>query len=312
MKLSELEELNLRDVWEKEDTHFTKWLSEDKNLKILGSELGIEIELEDIKSEHPVGKFKADLFCTDDQGNNIIIENQLEKTNHDHLGKLITYASGLDCKTIIWIVKDANPEHMQAIEWLNNKTDDLNFFLVKIRVFKIDNSSPAPKFEILIQPNDWSKKLQRIVADKEGVSPGQQEARRYWNHFTEYMSEFYTNSKTPSIPLKSIGYLYFSIGTSKGHIRLRKSLRESVIRITLVIKKKHFDVAKQILNNKEDIKELIHCDKVHWNEEMLEKNQEIWFSFEKRLDDMTEEEQFEWLCQYSLKLKEWFSSKYVQ
>ena len=160
INLGTLEEIkDLREVWSHEAHDFTPWLA--KNISILGDEVGIDISIEETESS--VGDFNVDIFATDaDTGKKIIIENQLEETDHDHLGKLITYASGKSADLVIWLVRKARPEHRAAIEWLNNHTDEgVGFILCEIKVFRIGNSEPAPKFEIIEQPNNWVKEMKK-------------------------------------------------------------------------------------------------------------------------------------------------------
>ena len=124
MKLGKLEQItDLRSVWKHEAKDFTPWLAKEENLEILSEAVGIDIVVEEQESN--VGDFSVDLFATEEgTGRRIIIENQLEETNHDHLGKIIAYASGKEAEVIIWIVRKARDEHKQAIEWLNQHTDD--------------------------------------------------------------------------------------------------------------------------------------------------------------------------------------------
>ena len=162
MKLGKLEKINdLRSIWKHEAKDFTPWLAQEENLAILSDAIGIDIVLEEKESN--VGDFSVDLYATEEGTNRkIIIENQLEETNHDHLGKIITYASGKDAEVIIWIVKKARDEHKQAIEWLNQHTDEKSaFFLIEIEVWKINDSDPAPKFNIVERPNDWAKAMKK-------------------------------------------------------------------------------------------------------------------------------------------------------
>ncbi|MBO4687450.1 MAG: hypothetical protein J5636_02970 [Clostridiales bacterium] len=150
---------DLRTAWPSEARDFTPWLA--SNIDILGEEIGVELSIEE--TESAVGSFNVDIFATDaDTGDRIIIENQLEDTDHDHLGKLITYASGKSASLVIWVVKKAREEHRAAIEWLNLHTDeDVGFILCEIKLYCIDDSVVAPKFEIIEQPNNWAKEMRK-------------------------------------------------------------------------------------------------------------------------------------------------------
>lgn len=153
---------DLRKVWPHEALDFTPWLAKDENIAILGNEIGMEIAVDG--TESAVGDFSVDIIATDiATGQKVIIENQLEDTNHDHLGKLITYAAGKDAQTIIWVVKHAREEHRAAIEWLNNHTDDdIGFFLCEIHLYKVGSSNPpAVKFSVIEKPNDWIKSVKK-------------------------------------------------------------------------------------------------------------------------------------------------------
>lgn len=148
---------DLRTVWPHEATDFSPWLA--NNIERLNEALGIQIVIQD--TESPVGNFAVDIYATDaDTGKRIIIENQLEQTDHDHLGKLITYASGKDASLIIWVVKHAREEHRASIEWLNAHTDeDIGFILIELKLYRIGNSDVAPFFQVLERPNNWAKEM---------------------------------------------------------------------------------------------------------------------------------------------------------
>jgi len=169
MKLGRIEQVELREIWKHEATNFTNWLAKPENLDLLSEEIDIEISL--IDTEYNVGRFNVDIYAEEANVNRkIIIENQLERTDHDHLGKLITYASGLDAEIIIWIVKEVLEEHQQAMDWLNENTDEkISFFAVKMEVWKIGSSDPAPKFHIISKPNNWSKSVKQS-AQKSALS----------------------------------------------------------------------------------------------------------------------------------------------
>ena len=142
--LDQLEEVDLRTVWPHEASAFTPWLAEEDNIAILADALGLDgITVEDTESS--VGDFKVDIYASETGSNRtIVIENQIEDSNHDHLGKLLTYAAGKSANVIIWIVKNAREEHRAAIEWLNKHSDeDVGFYLCEIKLYRIGNSKPA-------------------------------------------------------------------------------------------------------------------------------------------------------------------------
>jgi hypothetical protein len=148
--IGRLEQVPLRELWSNEARDFTTWLSE--NLDFLGDALGFELAL--VEREATAGAFSCDILAEDEAGNAIIIENQLERTDHDHLGKLVTYLSNLDAKTAVWITSDPRPEHEQAIHWLNEVVPaDIGFFLVKLQAYRIGSSPLAPLLSVVAGPN---------------------------------------------------------------------------------------------------------------------------------------------------------------
>ena len=146
--LGRLEKVELRDVWETEDRDFTPWLAKEEHLELLGEVIGIELELE--AQEKDVGPFRADILCkntADESESWVLIENQIEKTDHKHLGQLMPYAAGLQAATIVWVASRFTEEHRAALDWLNKITDDdFKFFGLEVELWKIGNSPAAPKF----------------------------------------------------------------------------------------------------------------------------------------------------------------------
>ncbi len=163
-KLSRLEEVDLREVWPDEAKNFTKWLAKEKNLSLLGETLGMVLEFE--AKEINVGGFRAHILCRNAEDDSRgLIENQLERTNHDHLGKTLTYSAGLNAYTVIWIAKEFRDEHRAALDRLNEITDEhFQYFGIEIKVWRIGNSDPAPQFEIVSKPNNWSKNTRSVVS----------------------------------------------------------------------------------------------------------------------------------------------------
>ena len=192
MKLSKLIKLPLRTIWKHEAQDFTKWLATEENLALLSETIGIT--LANPQTEVGVGRFSVDILADDDDNNRrVIIENQIEKTNHDHLGKLITYASGLNAELCIWVVARAQQEHEQAIKWLNeNTTENVNFFLIEIEAWQIDKSLPAAKFNIVAQPNDWAKAIRQRGRGSSEATDLQLQQQEFWDKVREYGEE---NSK---------------------------------------------------------------------------------------------------------------------
>lgn len=155
--LGKLVKIELRDIWLSESSHFTPWLAREENLLTLGETLGLELELE--AQEKAVGPFRADILCKDIGTNAwVLIENQLERTDHSHLGQLLTYASGLEAVTIVWIAARFTEEHRSTLDWLNRITDEtFRFFGVEVELWRIGDSPAAPRFNIVSKPNNWNK-----------------------------------------------------------------------------------------------------------------------------------------------------------
>lgn len=150
--IGKIERVHLREIWKHEAYDFTTWLQE--NLDILNDLL--DISLFSAEREQSAGSFSVDLVAEDEAGNPVIIENQLEKSNHDHLGKVITYLVAIDAKAAIWIVADPRPEHVGAISWLN-ESSSANFYLIKVEGVRIGESEPAPLLTLIVGPSEESR-----------------------------------------------------------------------------------------------------------------------------------------------------------
>lgn len=232
MKIGKLQEVEIRDLWHHEQYDFSAWLVKDDNIALLNEKLGLT--LVDINNEAYVGAYRCDIVAVDETtGIKVIIENQLENSNHDHLGKIITYASGLDAKVIVWIVKEARDEHRSAIEWLNNNTSkDINFFLIELHAYKIGDSDPAPMFQIIEQPNDFIKESKNNKS-ADAMNKRQSERVEFWTMFNEHIID---RGKPFSVRKATTDHWYdIAIGTSAAHISVTLVNKDSYVGVELYI-----------------------------------------------------------------------------
>ena len=256
-KLGRLKEVPLREIWSHEQYDFSKWLAKDENLELLGEQLGLS--LIEPETEGFVGSYRFDIVCKDEMsGQIVLIENQLEPTNHDHLGKIITYASGLNASVVVWIVETAKEEHANAIEWLNSHIDSsVSFFLIEIHAMKIGDSDPAPMFKIVEQPNDFLVQTKKMTSDSE--KDGLRKANRlnFWTKFNEILVE---RGKPFNLRKPSTDHWYeFSIGSSKCHLALDLVNKDGFIRVSMWIpdsKEQYYEFE----NHKEEIEKTIGID----------------------------------------------------
>lgn len=263
--IGKLKEIDVRKLWQHEQYDFSAWLAKESNIEYLNNILGLT--LVDINKEVFVGPYRCDIVAKDETtGDVVIIENQLESTNHDHLGKIITYAAGLDAKYIVWIVKDAKEEHRAAVEWLNaNSSKDINFFLIEIHAYQIGDSEPAPMFEVIEKPNDFVKKNKSNSQDGK-LNKRQSERLTFWEQFNQTLIE---RGRPFNVRKASTDHWYdVAIGSSDAHIS-----------ITLVNKENRIGVELYIDENKELF------DKLYENKEAIEA--ELGFNMDEwaRLDD---------------------------
>ncbi|OMG53980.1 hypothetical protein BJN45_08930 [Azonexus hydrophilus] len=227
MKLGKLKKIDLREYWKHEALDFTRWLALPENLEELGNEIGVDITL--IQTEAGVGRFSADILAQEETtGRKIVIENQLETTDHSHLGQILTYAAGIEAEYIVWIVREARDEHKQAVDWLNEHTDEkINFFLIRIELWQIGDSNPAPKFVVVSRPNDWTKSIRGTANEQTALS----ETKLMQLDFWQQLHDFAVNQKPP-LRLRTPRAQHWydvAIGRSDCHVALTALITENQI-----------------------------------------------------------------------------------
>lgn len=201
-QIGKLERVALREVWKHEAKDFTQWLQE--NIDVLNSAL--DMNLVNVDRERETGDFSIDLVAEDDGGGTVIIENQLEKSNHDHLGKLITYLTGMGARAAIWIVSDPRPEHVAAVAWLN-ESSSAAFYMVKVEAVRIGNSPAAPLFTLIVGPSEETKEVgqtRKEIAERYGIR------KRWWTQLIE------RSAKVSQLHAHITPGEYSWIGTSSG------------------------------------------------------------------------------------------------
>ena len=290
LNLGRLEKItDLRTVWQSEAGGFTPWLATEDNLALLSDTVGIELELE--ATEKDVGPFRADILCKDTTtGNWVLIENQLECTDHTHLGQLLTYAAGLKAVTIVWIADRFTEEHRATLDWLNEITDEkFNFFGLEIELWRIGESPVAPKFNVTSKPNDWTKTP--IITDGE-YSETKLLQQRYWTQLRQQLLDASSVIK-PQKPLPQ-HWTNFAVGRSYFGLWAAVNTQKKWIRIGLSCygpdAKAHFHLLSQ---QQEEIEQEAG-QALTWSELPNRKESRITL----RLDDIDPTEQDDWLRQH--------------
>ena len=192
MKIGTLKKVELREIWSREDTDFTNWLND--NLDILGEAIGLELEESETESSWDSSDFRVDVSATTKEGRKIIIENQLEKTDHKHLGQIMTYMINMGTEIAVWVAKKIRQEHVNVIDWLNESTDK-DFYLIQLESYQIDDSKPAPFFKVICQP---SIEMRKIGQQKKELSDASQLKINFWKSFLEKAknkTDFFSNDK---------------------------------------------------------------------------------------------------------------------
>lgn len=261
MELGKVEKLVVRDQWKNEEYDFTPWLAQEENIQLLGDEINLDLEVEGV--EISIGSYKADIVARDGNNRTVIIENQLEKTDHKHLGQIITYASGVEAQIIIWVCTQVTDEHRQAIDWLNEVTrEDIAFFACEIELWRIGESPAAPKFNVVASPNDWTKVVKSTVDSKE-LSETKKAHLDFWNAFKTFMEESGTPLKLRQ-PRPAHWY-NMAVGRSKFSIVLTTNSQSKQIGCEIYLRgKKAKEAFAQLEERKDNIESVL--GPLEWHE----------------------------------------------
>lgn len=303
--LGELKAIQLRTKWTNEARDFTPWLA--LNIDYLNSAVGLELEVEN--TEVAVGPYSADVLAKDiGTGKYVIIENQLEKTNHDHLGKAITYASVLDASYIIWIASDFSDEHKKALDWLNDHTtDSIGFFGVKLELWQIDESLPAIKFNVRSQPNMAVRQAAKSKATEE-LSESRKAQLEFWTRFREMLAK---TKAIPSLQTPRPQY-WFDVSLGKTNIHLSNicNTSENKIGVRVYIGNKIADGMLPYLEGmKEEIEKEIG-DNLNWNPNPENLDKVILLTRNANLVDESQwREPLEWLVEKTVLFRQTFSKR---
>ena len=260
--MGRLERVDLREAWGTEDGDFTPWLAREENIALLGDAIGIDLEVE--AQEMRVGSFRADIVCRDKNSTDdhwIVIENQLYRTDHTHLGQLITYAADRKTAvivTIVWIAERFTDEHRAALDWLNKITnEEIRFFGIEVELWRIGDSPPAPKFNIVSKPNDWTVASSRTRQQSEAnLTDHQQLQVDYWEELRKIMLDRKGNVR-PRKPSPQY-YQEFAIGKTQFDLLANFHVDKNYVSAALELKgednKSHFALLYQ---DKEEIEKLL-------------------------------------------------------
>lgn len=303
MDLGILKIITPRKKWNNEARDFTPWLAE--HVDELGKAVGIELEVENV--EVAVGPYSADILAKDTgTGKFVVIENQLEKTDHDHLGKAITYASVLDASTVIWIATDFTEEHKKALDWLNDHTnDEFSFYGVQLELWQIDESKPALRINIISKPNLAVRQAARSMAVEE-LSDKRKFQYDFWVRFRDKLAK---TKKIPSLQTPRPQYWFdVALGKSDIHISNTCNTDENSVGIRIYIGNKIVDVMLPYLESRKDEIENALNESLSWNPNPENRDKVILLLHSTDLSKPEKvNEAIDWLIEKTIKFRDVFS-----
>lgn len=284
--LGRLTRVPLREAWKNEASHFTPWLAAPENLGLLAETMGLTADgLEIQGQEQAVGPFRADLLCRNIEDDSLVlIENQLERTDHSHLGQLITYASGLEAVTLVWIAERFTEEHRAALDWLNEITDEgFDIFGFEVELWRIGESPLAPKFNVVVKPNTWARTAKRASRGGAAAAATGDAQIAYWTSFATHLAAMRSDLKPPK-PSPS-NWMGWGVGRSGVHLLARVNQSSLVVGIE-VNTRQHPGWFHQLLLHREAVEQELGFS-LDWEEKPTNKYSSALF----RLDIDVRDEQ---------------------
>ena len=313
--IGKIKEVDLREYWSNEATDFTPWLAKEENLKELGNVISMDLEYQ--SREEQIDGGRADILCLDTlTEKNVIIENQLERTDANHLGRIMTYAAALDAYTVIWIASEFDEQYRAAIDWLNRITDeDHNFFGIEIKLFQIGDSVPAPYFKRAVQPNGWSKQVKaNSRIDNSELSNIKKKQLEYWTEFNNFMAD---NPSKLFKPQKGQPQHWMNVSMGRSGIYLSCQVNSMTKQIGVVMithnsleDKSNFDTL--YANYKSDFDKLFDIP-VDWRrmDDKKQSNICVYVDYDF-LNAKQRNEQYQWLKETVEKFERFFKDKIKQ
>ncbi len=307
--LGRLQSVPVKEIWQHEAHGFTPWLAKTENLNLLGEAIWLgDIELED--TEKRIGNFIADIVARDAEDRLVLIENQLGATDHGHLGQIITYLAGLDERAVIvWISAQVREDHRAAIDWLNrNTTVDHSFFAIELEAYKIGDSLPAPRFDVVARPNEWSKISSANTFNRE-MSERNKFYVTYWEAFHEVLAKKKSGLSITSAPKGY--YNSFSIGKSGYSISAKAGRRDNYLAVECYLGGSH---AKQTFDelqlSRREIEKSFDFD-LHWMRMDEQKASRIFHQLNDVIvkDESNWQEQHDWLADKVVAFAECFTPR---
>ena len=288
--------------WTNEASEFTPWLAEEENLSKLGSELGLELELEN--TEVSVGPYSADILAKDiSNGKYVVIENQLEKTDHDHLGKAITYASVLDATAIVWIASDFTDEHKKALDWLNDHTsEEISFYGVIIELWQIDESKPAIRFNVVSKP----VYIARQIKVPDNLTETRKLQLEFWTKFRDRLAKC---KEIPNVQTPRPQYWYdVSLGKAGINLSNIANTYDNKIGVRVYISNRIADIALPQLIEKKQIIEDEIGEKLVWDPHPQNRDKVIGLYLDANIAQKENwDDYLNWLVDTTIKFKITFS-----